>query len=288
MHRLGSALYDPFARGDDYIDDVRQYGDGVIQIDTRSFIEWWIYMYGSFEGSAVSMLGRMLGSKSVAVDVGANVGVYTLTLARKCAEVHAFEPHPDVRYRLTENVRLNNLENVLISPYALSDTEGEAVLYSAAHANQGQASLEQRDDLVTPNRCRLQTLDNYVTEVGLTRLDLVKVDVEGAEFDVLRGGAKTLATMHPMLYVEVNPVHLSRFGSTPEMVRDYLHDLGYQIWVNLGVERSGRKDAVRLKRLEDGDADEQRDHYWLAIHPRSDPRPARPDRRPNGSVPLNE
>src|SRR6266852_6346616 len=81
-HRLVSALYDPTKRQADYVSYVAPYYDGLIQLDARSFIEWWIYIYGGFESGAINLLRRLVHPGSVVLDVGANIGVFTLPLAR--------------------------------------------------------------------------------------------------------------------------------------------------------------------------------------------------------------
>jgi hypothetical protein len=79
--RLAMALYNPYDREQDYLALTVPYHDGLIQIDTRSFIEWWICVYGGFETGAIQLLRRLLHPGSVVIDVGANIGAFTLPLA---------------------------------------------------------------------------------------------------------------------------------------------------------------------------------------------------------------
>ena len=83
-----------------------------VQIDTRSYMEWFIYMYGWYEEPSVKLLQMIAHPGSIVFDVGANIGSYTLPLARTVGVtgmVYAFEPHPRVCKRLTANIALNNL-----------------------------------------------------------------------------------------------------------------------------------------------------------------------------------
>ena len=266
MHRIACQLYDPYDREHDYRAVVDAYEDGVIQIDTRSFVEWWIYMYGSFEGGAVDLLRRLIHPGSVVIDVGANVGTFALPFARAAGSLHAFEPHPRVRARLIENIALNNLRNTVVSDLALSDETGSAVLFGAAHANQMQGSMVQRDPSAESIVCPMDTLDNYVSRAACDRVDLIKVDVEGAEHKVLLGAKNVLTEHRPALYVEVNPAYLGQFGSSPQMLGEYLRGLGYSLWNNLEVERRAIGKGHGLVRIEHDWPTEQRDHYWLAVH----------------------
>jgi FkbM family methyltransferase len=271
-HRLVTALYHPNDRAADYVSLVAPYYDGLIQIDTRSFIEWWIHVYGGFESGAIDLLRRLAHPGSVVLDVGANVGVFTLPLARSVGpvgQVHSFEPHPVIRRRLIENIALNNLSNVRVLDFALGGEDGQVTLFGATHSNQGQASLTHRPGLEDQIVVAMHTLDDYVQSARLPRVDLLKIDTEGAEFKVLSGATRTLASCRPCVYVEVSPAYLAQAGDNAGQIADLLYGLGYEIWVNHTVEQSPRSRGLRLSRLRDLGPypTEGLDFYWLAVHP---------------------
>jgi len=151
-------------------------------------------------GACVYDRYRPIRSGDVVLDVGAHVGIFTVRAARKAREglVVAVEPHPRNFRLLTYNLRLNGLRNVLPFNLALSRSSrpirlhlaGLSVMHSTALARSGRwLTVEAR------------TMDELVADLGLERVDFVKVDVEGAELDVLMGAVKTLRRHEPFLAV---------------------------------------------------------------------------------------
>ncbi|MEM1510841.1 MAG: FkbM family methyltransferase, partial [Thermofilaceae archaeon] len=129
----------------------------------------------------------------VIIDVGAHVGVFTLKASRKAKEgkVIAIEPHPQNYMLLLKNITINKLENVIPINLALSDSEGVAKLY-ISQFSPGHTIKEKRIGLCRegfPNisyiEIKTKTLDQIVDELGLKEVNFIKVDVEGAELDVL-------------------------------------------------------------------------------------------------------
>jgi FkbM family methyltransferase len=268
--KLLELLFSSNQQEHDYLSYVGAYDRGIIQIDTRSFIEWWIYAFGSFEGAAIDLLKRLVHPGDIIMDVGANIGAFTLPLAYATGPagyVHAFEPNPRVRERLRQNVALNNLRNVVVSASALGAAPGETTLYAPRHANQGQGSLSPRDGLDEEVRCTIDTIDHYVRDHSLPRLDLIKIDIEGAELLALQGAAETLRKHRPCIYLEVSPDYLARFGHSARELGEFLRGIGYELWRNDQVERRLIGKELRLTRL---DSDHYPAHgldtYWLAVH----------------------
>lgn len=168
---------------------------------------------GTYEPALMQALAALVGPEAVCLDVGANVGPVTLALSRLCPDgrVHAFEPVPESFAFLERNVAANGAHNVSLHPVALSDHDGTATIHFEAEAT-GAAFISDHLSAGVPQQVRLQTLDGWAAGAGLDRLDLVKIDVEGAELPVLDGGRATIARLRPVLVVEVNPVTLRRMA----------------------------------------------------------------------------
>lgn len=134
----------------------------------------------------------------VVLDVGANIGLFALHHARAGARVYAVEPHPAAFARLERNIAANGLRGRITAvPCALGADEGWARLIDSRPSarDRGRATPLTR---VTPDRrgtVRLRTVDALVAELGLTGIDLLKLDVEGAEVEVLRGARRVLPTV---------------------------------------------------------------------------------------------
>jgi FkbM family methyltransferase len=263
--RVMKSLYPVQRADDDYVEDVQPYGDGVIQVDTRSYIEWSIHVYGAYDPATVELLKRLAHPGAVVLDVGANVGIVTLPMARvvgPTGSVHAFEPHPAVRSRLKRNVALNNLSNVTICGDAIGSAPGRATLYGNVTGNDGAGSLAPAPTLRETFTVEVRTLDSYTA--NLAKVDLIKIDVEGADYGVLEGARATIERWHPAIYIEVcEEPFLARFNVTPAMVLSFFKDAGYEVWRNETREDQPypwRLTPVLAPRPEIAE-------NWLAVHP---------------------
>lgn len=133
----------------------------------------------------------------VLVDVGGKVGLWTLRLAKRCKEVHAFEPNPESFSLLERNTR--KLKNVNLYPFALGEEIGYKDFF--VHKRPGYSSLVIKyADHVKTIRIPVRTLDSF----DLGAVDLIKIDTEGYELPVLRGGRKTIGREKPQLYIEIH------------------------------------------------------------------------------------
>ncbi len=151
---------------------------------------------------------------AVALDVGANIGWYSLVLDRLAGaslRVHAFEPDPDNRALLLQNIALNHAANVTVSNLALADSAGPAMLNRYRNINRGKHSLLPLEGAVGQVEVEVSTLDAYLDTVGLSDADiwLMKLDVEGLEPAVLRGAALSL-TRVARLILEYSPAFYDR------------------------------------------------------------------------------
>src|SRR5882724_9135487 len=182
------------------------------------FGAWWIaesdvidfeLLTNGFENAELGFVGKILKPGMTVLDIGAHHGLYTL-LASKCVgrkgRVFAFEPSPRERIRLQRHIRLNNCKNVTIEPVALGSEPGDAELYLVEGAFTGWNSLRPPAVQGTTFTARVQvtTIDSWLAKDGKGGVDLVKLDVEGAELSTLKG-ASTLLGHHPrpIILVEV-------------------------------------------------------------------------------------
>jgi len=173
---------------------------------------------------------RLLPAGSVICDIGANFGYYSLALAeflKRDCRVLAFEPSPETRARLERNIALNQLrDTVTVIPCALSDAPGSARMTSRK-GNSGATYI--RNDGET--EVEVVTLDDVCARHRLSRLDFVKIDVEGFELKVLKGGERCLRAFRPILLVELMAEQLERAGTSPAEVATLLRDCGYALYV---------------------------------------------------------
>lgn len=159
------------------------------------------YWTGTHEPHVQASLTKILTPGMTFWDVGSHIGFFSLLgsqLVGISGHVHAFEPSNETRNRLNASIELNAAENITVHALAMSNAEGHAQLHTGKSSLTasliGEKSHDDADNVVTA------TLDSVSTTIA--QPDLIKVDAEGAELDVLKGGRKLLADHHPQLIVE--------------------------------------------------------------------------------------
>jgi len=209
-----------------------------IEVDPRDLVGSHILRSGVWEPETVWFFRHWLRPGLAVVDAGAHVGQYTLLasgLVGAEGRVIAFEPHPVLGQVLRRNVERAGCANVTVSPLALGRARGTADLGQHPPDNYGASSLRPGPDpsSTRQSRARVQvsTLDDYLAGAGVPRVDLVKIDVEGAELDVIEGARRTLAA-HPdvVLVVEFLRANAVRFGHTVEDLETGLRELGFSLF----------------------------------------------------------
>jgi FkbM family methyltransferase len=171
----------------------------------------------------LGLAGLLCSSDAIAIDVGASDGAYTIHLAERAKRVIAFEAQPRQAARLEAMARANSL-SVEVEPVALSDHSGSVTL-RIPRDDLGRATIEGMnglDDLTDVEQIEVRTrrLDDY----QLDAVGFIKIDVEGHELAVLRGGEQTLRRCAPVLLVELEDRH------HPHAVAEatsFLEGLGY-------------------------------------------------------------
>lgn len=178
-------------------------------------------------------ISSALSEGAVFFDVGAHIGYDSLKASVKVGErgrVVAFEPNPNTLTVLRGNIAASGARNVVVQPIACTDTEQTLTLFDSTRGgNSGSSSLSQTNagPLTQSYAVRGRPIDDVVRELGLTRLDVLKADVEGAELLVLRGAAQTLRRFHPKLVLEVAPAQLANMNTSAEELEAFIESLGY-------------------------------------------------------------
>jgi FkbM family methyltransferase len=208
------------------------------QIAASEYLEWYLLFFGNYEPEITRLLPLLVESSSVAIDVGANIGVHALTMANLASDgrVLACEPHPVTVERLRGNLALNNTHNVEIVPEAMSDSECGLDLYDSDDGHKGMASLHCYDGWVK-TAVRGSTVDALVNSRRITTVDIIKVDVEGHEAPVLKGASTVLARDRPSIIFEYVDWAWGNCGFLLDETLTQLRDFGYKQFYL--IERSG-------------------------------------------------
>lgn len=196
---------------------------------------------GTWEPHVLAALQRVIRPEFVCLDVGANIGAITLVLARLAhrGSVHAFEASAQAAALLRKNVTDNGLANVTVVERAVSRRSGEVVELYTVPDQLGTAHLSDhlgRDGHM--QRVETISLDDY----PISRVDFIKLDVEGAEIPALAGARGMIARDRPMLTIEYNPAPAAWFAQASKRA---LYDLLAEIYPNISIIRAaGALEAV--------------------------------------------
>ena len=193
--------------------------------DLARFLDWETYFYGAYEPETLSLIDHLIdvqGSSVCFVDIGANAGQHSLFAARRGVRVIAFEPWAPARAQFEQNRDLNGLDNIDIQPVALADTNGEMPFYAPQGTNTGTGSLladynpgNNTDTLIAPVRRG----DEMLTEAGIDGPAILKIDVEGAERDVVSGLSKFIAAHRPAIIMEFSEATRRSFIDVDDLRR---------------------------------------------------------------------
>lgn len=189
-----------------------------------------ILNFGRYEPGDREVLLGCAKPGGVAIDVGANIGYYALSLARRMpgGVVHAFEPVPAVFADLERNVRINGADNVRAWRMGLGDAAGDLV-FQVDPDYCTRTSMGGLGDPSLPTiTCPVVRLDDFVREQGIERVDLIKADVEGAELLVIRGALDTIERDRPAIFLEMLRKWSARFDYHPNDIIGLLGGLGYR------------------------------------------------------------
>ena len=205
-------------------------------------VELALFLQGTYEEGTVHFLQQALKPGDTFLDIGANIGWMTLVGARAVGQegrVIAIEANPHTLPILQHNVELNQAICVEIYGVAVSDEPGTARLFENWNVNRGGASLLSQDD--TPGiEVQVETLDRLFDPE--TRLAVVKIDVEGLEPQVLKGGSHWFAKQQPIFIFEISTLRENEKGAAGSDVMQVIQQFGdYQFWKHPATkERRGK------------------------------------------------
>ncbi len=207
----------------------------LITCDLQDFVQRQTYFLGAFEPIESYLFTRLIREGMVVIDAGANFGQYTMLAATgvgTTGAVHSFEPVPAVFDHLEAHVRTNHLSNVTLNRAALWDRDATITLGLPNEyvGNSGAWTAATTDETTSRIEVPAVRLDTYAERSGLSRIDLVKMDIQGAEPFALAGGIKLIEKHGPTMLMEVHRPSLVMLGSSPEQLWDELSKLGYRAW----------------------------------------------------------
>ncbi len=196
-----------------------------------------IFITGYYEPNEFYALDKILKQGMTFIDAGANIGLYTLFASKKVGEqgiVVAIEPSSREFQRLKINVEMNALSNVRLVQVAVSHCPRQARLLVAAEEHSGHNTLGNfgYESVVQESEewVRVERLDDIAKQERLDRIDVIKMDIEGAELFALQGATDTLAQFHPIVLLELSDRTLGHQECRSEQIWEFLTEGGYRIY----------------------------------------------------------
>ena len=222
-------------------------GNLMLRLALEERMQSQIFWYGYCNRDICAVLRRLLKPGMTVVDAGANIGEVTLVAAKAVGpqgQVFSFEPIQRIADHLEQHIQLNRLEQVRLVRCALADKADRKPIFKAAarfydgSIHDGLGTLySTAERSVASEEVSLNTLDAFVREADVKRIDLVKIDVEGAELAVLRGAVAALARFKPYLIIEVQEDTARAAGYRAADILNFLRPMGYAFDV---IGRNGR------------------------------------------------
>lgn len=212
-------------------------GDLSMDLQLSEHMQRRIFWMGYYSETIASLLNTLLKPGMTVLDVGANIGEISLLAAKRVGaqgQVFAFEPIDVIARQLAHHVQINRLNQVSIESLALGDAvENDQPIYASCgqevdDENNGLGSLYGGEGETLLQRIQMTTLDTWLqAHPVIERIDLIKIDIEGAELACLRGARQCLQRFRPNIIVEIQDFSAARAGYQPADILDFLSGFGY-------------------------------------------------------------
>ena len=207
-------------------------------LDLTEGIDLAIFVFGGFSRRTGRTLTEFVRPGSVVLDIGANIGAYTLFLSRLVGpegKVYAFEPTDYAFNKLQRNLGLNRefASRVIAEQAKLvknDDDVSAAEIYSSWKVVGNQTRHPKHLGIAQPTTgAKTFTLDSYCERAGVKKIDFIKLDVDGFESDVIAGALTVLQRDRPVICLELAPYALTERGSSLAELLRLLHQVGYNL-----------------------------------------------------------
>jgi FkbM family methyltransferase len=205
-----------------------------IALELDDWIPFNIFLTGIYTQEKTELLYFLssLRKGMTVLDIGANIGYYSLLAAARIAKngkVHSFEPVRETYSRLQQNITLNEFKNIEAHRYIIHDHIGEMDIFVADKSNTGSSSLSRSMENFSNTVQKVQTItiDSYIKSRQIKSVDIVKIDVEGSELFVLKGMRNLLKRDNMKIFTEINGENLKKQNTTPQDIANLLKNYDY-------------------------------------------------------------
>jgi FkbM family methyltransferase len=187
-----------------------------------------IFWYGFYEREAVLLMEKLMQPNTCFIDIGANTGYYSICASKYSEAVFAFEPSPEHVEEIRKNIELNSNTNIEVIPYALSNENITTTYYYSDAENLGMGGLTAPTNFsgVTAKVATV-VLDEWLAKKRIKNVGLIKMDIEGAEYNALLGMVNMIGERLPMVMIEIDNTLLARFKYTAADIFLFFRERNY-------------------------------------------------------------
>lgn len=225
-------------------------------LDLSEGIDLSIYLFGQFERSTSQAIRSLLFPGAVVFDIGANVGALALPMANQVGEmgrVYAIEPTSWAFSKLSKNLDLNPKLAKTLLPFQMMLTDLQSNvpqnIYSSWKLEQGETHPIHGGRLNSVKGAQVTSLDLLVEKLGVKKVDLIKLDVDGFELKVLRGATQVLSRIKPKIILEVTPYTLEEQNDSLEALIEFLYNANYRLFTENGKSEISMDAKVLRQRI---------------------------------------
>jgi len=203
-----------------------------VLLDVGDYIQYWMYVDGAYEDSFLKFVrSKLISSKGAIVDAGANVGSYTLNLYDKADHIIAVEASGSNAAFIRSVCALNHIKNVRVYNNALYKTDGELIELYVSNDTCGNNSMYKITGYSEVESVQTLTIDTICAENGVNDIRLIKIDIEGAEYNCLLGAKKTIERYRPIVLCEFNRIAAEAAGYDLSLLYGFFKERDYEAFL---------------------------------------------------------
>jgi FkbM family methyltransferase len=187
-----------------------------------------------YEKDESQMMYNLIEDGFTIFDIGANIGWYSIgiTKAKNNIKIFAFEPILKTYKNLLANIELNKSQNIQTFNMGLHKEKTQLIFYFypeiSGNASSVNLSTESNPEII---KCDVDTMDNFIKEQNVTKLDFIKIDIEGAELFAFEGGINTIKKFKPIVFTEMLRKWSAKFGYHPNKIIEIFNKINYNCFV---------------------------------------------------------
>ena len=204
----------------------------LLKIHLDDWIQQQVYFLGDYEKPEIDYISQYLKPGNVFVDIGANIGLFSLNASKIVGDkgkVISFEAFSSNYRQFKNNIEINNFKNIISENKAISNQNSTVeILYNEGDHNIGMASSFLKH-FTSKEIVESITLDDYASNNSIEKIDLIKIDIEGGEYNAILGMTKILSDSKPQVLIEINHQTLQDSGRSEKEIIDLFNQFNYNI-----------------------------------------------------------